>query len=156
MEGISEKVGERRKKHQYGTSWKNMKNIGAYIEEYRGTWRNKKHTTHGTWWIHLGFCTAEFLQTVFIQVLGEQEQRQAWQWQWLAMVSCGIGIIDVQPSLSMGGEYDASWDPGVVHKKCPCPMFFWHSLCQTHWLQFGTGETVLVYLERPLDLEPVD
>jgi len=35
--------------HQYGTSWKNMKNIGAYIEEYRGTWRNKKNTTHGTW-----------------------------------------------------------------------------------------------------------
>ena len=63
------------------------------------------------------------LMTVFIiQVLGEQEQCQAWQWQWHHVVSCGI--IDFQPSLSIEGEYDASWDPGVVHKKCPCPMFF--------------------------------
>ena len=63
------------------------------------------------------------LMTVFIiQVLGEQEQCQAWQWQWYHVVSCGI--IDFQPSLSIEGEYDASWDPGVVHKKMSMPHVF--------------------------------
>ena len=48
-------TGRWRNMNTRGTSWKNMNNIRAWIEECRTHGEIRKSTMHGTWWIHLVF-----------------------------------------------------------------------------------------------------